>query len=115
MKVAVGLWIDHRKDVIGFVGENSEEIRSNVEKQLIRSEDPGFTGTYEAQQVPADDMKEKEYMGHLDIYFDEVISCILDAKSILIFGSGEVKGELKKRFEKKQPGHVYSPLKQLTK
>jgi hypothetical protein len=39
-------------------------------------------------------------MGHLDIYYDEVISCIRDAESILIFGPGEAKGELAKRIDK---------------
>ena len=107
MKRSVGLWIDHRKAVIGFVSDNSEEIkeiRSNVEKQLRRSENSRFKGTYESKRVPADDMREKEYMGHLNIYFDEVISCVRDAESVLIFGPGEAKGELKKRFIKKQPG-----------
>ncbi len=42
--------------------------------------------------------------GHLNIYYDEVVSCIRDAESILIFGPGEAKGELKKRLEKDNLG-----------
>jgi hypothetical protein len=42
--------------------------------------------------------------GHLNSYYDEVISCIRDAESILIFGPGEAKGELKKRLEKDNLG-----------
>ncbi|MGB2630260.1 MAG: hypothetical protein WBD17_03385, partial [Candidatus Omnitrophota bacterium] len=38
--------------------------------------------------------------GHLNIYYDAVISCIRDAEAILIFGPGEAKGELKKRIVK---------------
>ena len=39
-------------------------------------------------------------MGHLKTYYDEVISYIRDAESILIFGPGEAKAELKKHMEK---------------
>ncbi len=35
------------------------------------------------------------FTGHLNIYYDEVISCIRDAESILIFGPGEAKGQVK--------------------
>ena len=31
------------------------------------------------------------------IYYDSVVACIRDSDSILIFGPGEAKGELKKR------------------
>jgi hypothetical protein len=37
---------------------------------------------------------------HLNIYYDAVIASIRDAESILIFGPGEAKGELKERLEK---------------
>ena len=104
MKKGVGLWIDHRKAVIVIVTDKGEEIKliiSRVEKQLGRSGGLRSTTAYEAQQVPADDKREREFMGHLiiyyDIYYDAVISCIRDAESILIFGPGEAKGELKKR------------------
>jgi stalled ribosome rescue protein Dom34 len=50
--------------------------------------------------VPADDSREREYMGHLAKYYDEVISCLRPAKAILLFGPGEAKGELKKRIER---------------
>jgi hypothetical protein len=43
-------------------------------------------------------------MGHLANYYDEVIACIGDAETILIFGPGEAKGELKKRMERDKIG-----------
>lgn len=45
-------------------------------------------------------MREKALKGHLKLYYDEVISFIRDAESILIFGPGEAKTELKKRLER---------------
>jgi hypothetical protein len=43
-------------------------------------------------------------MGHLANYYDEVIVCIGDAETILIFGPGEAKVELKKRMERDKIG-----------
>ena len=38
--------------------------------------------------------------GHLNIYYDAIIASVRNAESILIFGPGEAKGELKRRFER---------------
>jgi stalled ribosome rescue protein Dom34 len=54
--------------------------------------------------MPADDTRQREATGHLNDYYDEVISYIRDAESILIFGPGEAKGELNKRLEKDNLG-----------
>lgn len=103
MKKKVGLWMDHRKAVIVIVtnkGEETKLIISQVEKQLRRSGDSPLKGSYESQQVPADDSQEARLTNILNIYYDEIIACIHDAESILIFGPGEAKGELKKRIDK---------------
>ena len=103
MKTATGLWIDHRKAVIVTVAgreENVKEIPSHVEKQLGRIEGARATTPYEAQLVPADDSQERGLTGHLVKYYDEVVSHLRDAKTILIFGPGEAKGELVKRIER---------------
>jgi hypothetical protein len=102
MKPAKGLWIDHRKAVIVTITdkkEEGEEIRSHVEKQLGRFEGERSTTSYPAQLVPADDSQQRDLTGHLDRYYDEVISRLRDAELILIFGPGEAKGELAKRIE----------------
>jgi hypothetical protein len=109
MKMTAGLWIDHRKAVIAIVsgeGETTLEIRSNVEKQPGRFAGVRSTKHY-GQQVPADDSHEKEFTGHLNQYYAEVIASIRDAESILLFGPGEAKGELKQRLERdKLGGHI---------
>ena len=107
MRIKVGLWIDHRKALIVAVTDKGEEIRliiSKVEKQLRRSGDSPLRGPYESQKVPASDSRQKTFTGHLNIYYDAVIACIRGAESILIFGPGEAKGELKERLEKKNLG-----------
>ena len=107
MGTKVGLWIDHRKAMIVAVTDKGEEIRmiiSKVEKQLRRSGDSPLKGSYEALQVPADDSRQKTFTGHLNIYYDAVIAAMRDAESILIFGPGEAKGELRKRLERNNLG-----------
>ena len=103
MGVKVGLWIDHRKAVVVTITETQEEIRlmiSAVEKHGRRSVRSRHTGSFEAQQVPADDSRQRALTGHLNVFYDAVVASIREAESILIFGPGEAKGELKKRLER---------------
>ncbi len=93
--------------IVSAEGEETMEIRSNVEKQPGRFAGVRSTTPYEAQQVQADDSHEREFTGHLNQYYAEVIAAIRDAESILIFGPGEAKGELKKRLEHARlGGHI---------
>ncbi len=103
MRTKVGVWIDHRKAIVVTVTDKGEEIGlviSAIEKQARRSLTSRHTGPYEPQQVPADDSRQRAFTGHLNIYYDAVIASIRDAESILIFGPGEAKGELKRRLKK---------------
>lgn len=108
MKREVGLWIDHRKAVIVIVAGEGEEIRlirSRVEKDVRPS--AGSRGSrsktrYGPQDVSAEDNRERRFADHLSRYYDQVISCVRDAESILIFGPGEAKVELKKRLESEE-------------
>jgi len=107
MKTKVGLWIDHRKATVVAItkkGEEIKEIISEVEKQPRRSGDSPLKGTYESRQVPADNSRQRTFTGELNIYYDEVIAYIRGAESILIFGPGEAKDELKERLEKNNLG-----------
>jgi hypothetical protein len=99
----IGLWIDHRQAIVVIIADGVETkkvIVSDVERQLRRSGDSPLKGSFEPQLVMADDSQQRVFTGHLDIYYDEVIACIAEAESILIFGPGEAKEELKKRLEK---------------
>jgi hypothetical protein len=107
MKTTVGLWIDHRKAVIVAVTDKGEEmglVISKAEKQLRRSGDSPLKGPYDPRQVRAADSRQRILTGHLNIYYDAVIACIRDAESILIFGPGDAKGELKKRLKRNNLG-----------
>ena len=110
MSTKVGLWIDHRQAIVVAIteqGEKIQEIVSSVERQLQRAGDRPLEGDYEVVQVPADDRRQRDFTKHLNIYYAAVITSIRDAESILIFGPGEAKGELKEQLEKNNlGGHI---------
>ena len=102
MTTSAGVWIDHRRAVIVVVSEGREsasEIRSHVESQPGREEGVRSNLPHEAQLMKADDSRDREFTGHLNKYYDEVIAAIPAAEALLIFGPGEAKGELRKRLE----------------
>lgn len=89
MKANAGLWIDHREAFIVVL--EGDEART---KHVVSS-----AAKQHAQEMPADDLRQKEFTEHLARYYDEVIAQLQDAGAIVIFGPGEAKGELKRRFE----------------
>jgi hypothetical protein len=102
MQTNVGLWIDHRKAVIVRLTDQVEKITrmiSHMEKHVR------YSGG--AQDVAAEDQRDRRFTGHLDKYYDRVVSSIRDADSILILGPGEAKVELKARLESQAlGGHI---------
>lgn len=101
MKRQMGLWIDHSETLMVFVGDEGEETRkieSGME-QHVR-----FSGGNRPESGSADDKQDRQFAVHLDRYYDEVISHIGNAESILLFGPGEAKGELEKRLASKGLG-----------
>jgi hypothetical protein len=96
MKKQAGLWIDHRKAVIVIVteaGEEVKEITSHMEKHVR------FTGGTASEDGSTEDVRDRQFGNHLDIYYDAVIAVIRGADTIQIYGPGEAKGELAKRLE----------------
>jgi stalled ribosome rescue protein Dom34 len=55
-----------------------------------------FSGHAAAETGTADDQRDRQFAAHLEKYYEEVVSHVRDAESILIFGPGEAKGELAK-------------------
>ena len=101
MKRQAGLWIDHREALLVFIGDDGEETRrieSGMEKHVR------FSGGNRSEEGSADDQRDRQFAGHLNRYYDEVITNIRDAESILLFGPGEAKGELEKRLATKGLG-----------
>ena len=93
----VGVWIDH-KEAFAIVNDEAnqtiEHIVSNMEKHTH------YSGHAIAGEGLAEDHRDRQFATHLNLYYDDVISHIKNATSIYIFGPGEAKTELKKRFER---------------
>lgn len=102
MKKKVGLWIDHKKAVIFSLADEGAEIK-RIPSELKNN--VRFSSGVQKESVA--DHEDKRFTGHLNNYYDEVLSYIRDAESILIFGPGEAKLELKKRLENMElHGHI---------
>jgi len=105
MNTRVGLWIDHRKAVIVFLTGNDkgvEIIESRIEKHVHPSGGSRSKTAYSPQEVKAEDIRERKYENSLGKYYDEVISRIRGAESILIFGPDAAKDELQKHIMGKE-------------
>ena len=101
MKTQVGIWIDHREANIvsvSQVGEKTHQIKSNVEKQLQWSCDSSCDEHFKTRITPTPD---RRYMARLPGYYEEVFLAAHGADTVLIFGPGKAKEELRKQFHKR--------------
>jgi stalled ribosome rescue protein Dom34 len=91
MKDNLGLWIDHRCAVIvGLSGTSAEVsyVASDVGRHVRYSGSP---------HGKAEDQRDRRHTDDLHRYYDRVIATIRHARSILVLGPGEAKGELAER------------------
>lgn len=109
MKTKAGVWIDHHRAVVVLISDNGEDIRqieSNADNPFSSAGGPGSNQPDRPQSYVAENRQERKLMNQLNAYYDEVQACLRGADSILILGTGEAKGEFKKRLEsKKFPAH----------
>lgn len=105
MTKEIGLWIDHRQAVIVTItdeGEETKQIESGMEKHVRFSGGSGARELHGIQE--SEDKQDRRFGDHLNAFYDAVIVSIRDADSILIFGPGEAKVELKNRLESQHLG-----------
>jgi len=100
-KTQSGLWIDHKQAIVVSVRDGKEEtsqIPSSMEKHVR------FSKSSTSEDGSADDQRDRQYMVHLNQFYDHVISAIGKTTSVLIMGPGEAKGEFVKRLREKGLG-----------
>ncbi len=107
MSIKAGVWIDHHKAVVVLMKDGGEEIKqidSNADMPFASAAGPDSN---RPQGHIAENRQEHKYMNQLNTYYDEVLTCLRGADSLLILGPGEAKGEFEKRLKiKKFPAHV---------
>ena len=100
MKKEARLWIDHRQALIVTLANLAQEIKriaSDVEKHVRYSS--SSHGSHDDTTEIRRDRQVRRFDDLLSKYYDEVISYLRDATSILILGPGKAKVELQKRLE----------------
>jgi hypothetical protein len=100
MSRQIGLWIDHKGAVILTIsehGENIQKIESGIEKHIHYRGATRPHTPYSAQYQQGDDQLDNQFIEHLNKFYGKVVGILRGADSILIFGPGEAKSELKKR------------------
>jgi hypothetical protein len=102
MKKQIGLWIDHKETILVTITDDTEKLkpfRSNIEKHIRYSGASHSRSQTASHNDTAEDRRDRRYANLLNSYYDEIISCLQSAESILILGPGEAKIELKNRLE----------------
>lgn len=100
MKQEVGLWIDNTLSIIVTISGGKEEVRqvkSNIGKHVQFSGVPHTNPIFGTYSISAQDKNDPAFINWLSTYYDEVVSLIHHADSILIFGPGEAKKEIESR------------------
>jgi len=101
----VGLWIDHKQVVIVSVdekGETVKRIKSGIERHIQYRGATHPKSPYSAQYQQGEDQLDNQFTGHLNKYYDQVTALLRGATSILVFGPGEAKTELKARLARQK-------------
>ena len=102
MEKLYGLWVDHEKAIIVSLIDGSHQVihvESDVEGHFRLKGGSGSNAPWGIQGATSESKRELRYNKHLNIYFQNIIDLLKDAKQIFIFGPGEAKYELKKKIE----------------
>ncbi len=96
MDKQAGLWIDHSKAVIVMItvtGEEIKEISSDMERHESFTEETASSDEF------LEDVRNRQIADQLNNFYEQIMAMVGDADTIRIFGPGEAKDELVKRFE----------------
>ncbi len=88
----VGIWLNNRKALIVSLAKGKEEENQTCESHATRH--IRFSG--EPKGISPDNAAETDDREDLKTHFKEVLEIVKDAKSILVFGPGKAKDNLKK-------------------
>jgi hypothetical protein len=96
----IGVWIDHKKGILVTQSEQGEiiqKIESGIGRHIPYRGASHPKSPYSAQYQQGDDQLDNKFTEHLNKFYKKIIDNIRTSESILIFGPGEAKRELKKR------------------
>jgi len=103
MEKLFGLWVDHEKAIIVSLMNGNHKVihvESDVEGHFRLKDDSQSISPSNLQGNTIESKMDSRYHKYLNIYFQQIINLLKEAKRIFIFGPGEAKIELKKMIEK---------------
>jgi len=103
MEKLFGLWVDHEKAIIvSLMGKSHKviHVESDIEGRFRLKGGSRSNSPWGIQSATSESKRDFRYSKHLNIYFQNIIDLLKEAKQIYIFGPGEAKFELKKKIEK---------------
>lgn len=106
MKKGIGVWIDHRNAVIVVPTKRHAEtieINSDIEEHTHISTGKLSHKDCGAQDIRAEDNYQRHVKDRLSRYYDQILQKMGNPESVLLFGPGEAKVELKKRMKMEKP------------
>lgn len=105
MATKAGVWIDHKQAVVVLIteaGQVTKKIAFDIGQPVRTAGSTRKKNKYTPNDFVAEDRQERKIENDLKSYFDDVITSLGDAKSLLILGPGEAKGEFHKRIKSKK-------------
>jgi hypothetical protein len=104
MSVNAGVWIDHKRAVIVVPGGDAvTTVVSSLRADVRHKGGGGYPGSDSAQGGGSERRAEAHHQENLARYYDDVIARLGHPTSLLIFGPGEAKLELKARLPHSMP------------
>jgi hypothetical protein len=111
MQKQIGVWIDLKKAVVVFLGENNHDLRTITSQIEKRERIPGETkifARFGEQFLEFSKKKKNRLTNQIQGYLEKVVTEIKEADEIVLFGPANMKIELEKfiRKDKKLAGRV---------
>jgi hypothetical protein len=107
MKKNVGLWIDDTKAVIVTFENGMEDVWEINSTSEVSDQTPGFT-TFKTPEINLNDgnghVNGHNGITHSDLFYNEIITFIKSAHTVLICGSQDVIEDLHKRLKRASIG-----------
>ena len=103
MATKAGVWIDHKQAIVVLVTEAGQEIKKIAFDigQPVRSKG-GARSKNSSHDFVAEDTLERKVESDRKDYYNDVLTSIRGADSLLILGPGEAKGEFNKHIMAKR-------------
>ena len=100
MTTKAGVWVDHQQAIVVLItdaGQEIKKVKSGVQRAVRSAGGAGVKKKYTPNDFIAEDRRKRKVAIERKKFYDDVLTAVLGADSLLILGPGEAKGELSKQ------------------